>query len=234
MRLVLTVPAYNEQGVLEESVSALTDFMEKTFPDTDWTIILAENASTDKTHEIAGRLSERHKQVETMHLKEKGRGKALKASWSSRKADVYAYCDADLATDIRHLPQLVGAVADGQDLAAGSRYMPGSKTERTLKRLILSRGFNLAAKIMLGTRVSDLQCGFKAVSPRIISGILPHVKNNNWFFDTELIVRAEKARGYGITEIPVTWSEKRNSKVQTLPTVREYLFCMRRLRREIQ
>jgi len=226
----IVVPVYNEEKILEKSISNLTDFLNKNFKH-DWQIIIADNASIDKTLEIANNLSKKYKKVKVLHLDQKGRGRALRAAWTQSKADIVSYMDVDLSTDLTFFPLMVDSLLQGYDVATGSRLMKGAEIKRSLKREILSRGYNVLVRLILGVNYKDSQCGFKAVTREIVDKIVPEVKDNAWFFDSELLFRAHK-RGYKIKEIPVKWIEDEDSRVKIVNTVTNYLKSIAVLRLE--
>ena len=225
----LVIPVYNEAHVLEQSVATLTAFLAEQLP-YPWRILIADNASTDGTLAVAQRLAAQDARVACLHLEHKGRGRALRAAWLGSTADVVSYMDVDLSTELAAYPALIRAIAqDGYDLATGSRLAAGSRTTRSLKREALSRGYNLLIKAVLGTRFSDAQCGFKALSRRAVAALVPRVQNNAWFFDTELLVLAEK-KGYRIKDLPVRWVEDPDTRVKLRQTIGEDLRGLWRLR----
>ena len=231
--LQVVIPVYNEEAVLEESVLKLRDFLGKNMPAYDWQIIVADNASTDRTLAIARRLSKKFNDVGFIHLDKKGRGRALRKAWTHTKADIVSYMDVDLSTDLEAFPVMVEAVAfRGYDLATGSRLMSGSRTKRGLKREILSQGYRAIVRAVLRTRITDVQCGFKAAAGKAARELAPWIKDNNWFFDTELLIVGEK-RGYRVFETPVTWDEDLHSKVRIFKTIYDYLRDVSRLRYEM-
>jgi glycosyltransferase involved in cell wall biosynthesis len=225
----VVIPVYNEAHVLEQSIATLSAFLSAQLPYA-WRILIADNASSDGTLALAQRLAAQDPRVACLHLDQKGRGRALRAAWLGSTADVVSYMDVDLSTELAAFPALLGAIAhDGYDLATGSRLARGSRTTRSLKREGLSRGYNLLIKAVLGTRFSDAQCGFKALSRRAAQALLPRVQNNAWFFDTELLVLAEQA-GYRIKDLPVRWVEDPDTRVKLGSTIREDLRGLWRLR----
>src|SRR3989344_6350375 len=226
----IVVPVYNEEKILEKSISNLTDFLKKNFKH-DWQIIIADNASIDKTLEIANNLSKKYKKVKVLHLDQKGRGRALRAAWTQSKADIVSYMDVDLSTDLTFFPLMVDSLLNGYDVATGSRLMKGAEIKRSLKREILSRGYNVLVRLILGVNYKDSQCGFKAVTREIVDKIVTEVKDNAWFFDSELLFRAHK-KGYKIKEIPVKWIEDEDSRVRIVNTVTNYLKSIAVLRLE--
>ncbi len=228
-KIILTIPVYNEEKVLEKAVHRLHNYMSENI-DNNWGILIANNASTDKTKEIADNLTKTLPNVKALHLKFKGRGNALKNAWLSNKADVYAYCDVDLATDIIHLKKLFDTVLEGNDIVTGSRYIQSSNTKRTLKRLILSKGYIYLIKLFFKTKIKDFQCGFKAVNYRFVQNILPKVKNKEWFFDTESLLLTELSKGYKVKEIPIVWYEGKDSKVRILKIIYQYITNIIKLR----
>jgi putative flippase GtrA len=192
-------------------------------------ITIADNASTDGTWEVARRLAEELPRVRALHLDEKGRGRALKAAWSTSTAAVVGYMDVDLSTDLRAVPPLVAPLLSGHsDLAIGTRLAKGSRVVRGPKRDIISRGYNLLLRGVLSAGFSDAQCGFKALRRDVAARLLPLVEDDNWFFDTELLVLAEEA-GLRIHEVPVDWVDDPDSRVDVMATVAEDLRGIGRL-----
>lgn len=213
----VVIPVYNEERVLEESISTLVAFLHARCP-YRWRIVIADNASTDRTLEVARRLSERIPEAEFIHLDEKGRGRALRRAWMESGADVVSYMDVDLSTNVEAFPPLIEAlISGGYHLAIGSRLQKESVITRQLKREILSRGYNLLIKFMFFSKFSDAQCGFKALTRQAVRELVPLVKDQGWFFDTELLLRAEQ-KGYEIFEVPVEWIEDLDSRVNVFQT----------------
>jgi glycosyltransferase involved in cell wall biosynthesis len=230
IRVDAVIPVYNEAHVIEKSVATLSAFLENNLP-YDWRIVVADNASTDATLQVAKTIADDNRRVNVLHLDQKGRGRALKAAWLASDADVLSYMDVDLSTDIRAYPALVRAIAEqGYDLATGSRLARGSRTTRGLKREVISRSYNVIIKLGFRTKFSDAQCGFKAISRNAAQKLLPRVENNEWFFDTELLILAER-RGYRIKDIPVRWVDDPDSRVDVPKTVMEDLRGLWRLKR---
>jgi glycosyltransferase involved in cell wall biosynthesis len=225
----VVIPVYNEEHVLAQSVATLRQFLSKGFPH-KWRILIADNASTDSTLAVAQELAEKHPDVASLHIPEKGRGRALKASWLGSAADIVSYMDVDLSTELEAFPPLIEAIASGgYHVATGSRLSPASKTTRCLKRETISRGYNLMIKALFFTRFSDAQCGFKALSRQAVRELVPLIENNEWFFDTELLILAEKA-GYPVKDIPVRWLEDPDTRVNIRKTVWEDIRGLVRLR----
>ncbi len=223
------IPVYNEEHVLAHSVATLHAFLAEHLP-YDWRILIADNASTDGTLALAQQLSEQYPRVAWLHLDQKGRGRALRKAWLESRADVVSYMDVDLSTELSAYPPLVDAIVrEGYDVATGSRLGRASRTTRSTKRELISRGYNLLIKAVLWTRFSDAQCGFKALSRRAADVLVPLVQNNEWFFDTELLVLAEK-KGYRIKDLPVRWVEDPDTRVKLAKTIREDLAGLWRLR----
>lgn len=228
--LDLVLPVYNEERDLPRSVATLLDWLpgHLTLP---WRIIIADNGSTDGTLAVARALAEEHPEVGVVHIPEKGRGRALKQVWLESDADILAYMDIDLSTDLAAFPALVEAIAEGRaDVATGSRLARGAQTRRSLKREIISRGYLLVIRALLRTSFTDAQCGFKAISRDAAQTILPLVQDDFWFFDTELLVIAEKG-GFRVAEVPVTWVEDPDTRVQILRTIVQDLRGLFRLLR---
>jgi glycosyltransferase involved in cell wall biosynthesis len=210
----LVIPCYNEERVLADSVRKLQAWCAANLP-YRWRIVVADNASTDGTLDVARRLAaEDPDGVGVVHLEQKGRGRALKAAWLASQADAMCYMDVDLSTDLAMIPPLLAAVVDdGYDMAYGSRLSRASDIERSLKREVNSRGYILLIKLLFWTKFSDAQCGFKAISRDAAQALLPRIRDGEWFFDTELLITAEKS-GYKLKEIPVRWVEDRDTRVR--------------------
>lgn len=226
----VVIPVYNEEKDLARSVTALRQYLLDLSPDWTWRIVVADNASTDRTLEIARELAARWpEQVGYVHLDQKGRGRALRRAWSESAADVVCYMDVDLSTDLAALPPLVEALRSGYDVAIGSRLLPESRVERGLKREIISRTYNLIVRTTHGATFKDAQCGFKGVTRRVVEEVVPLVQDQAWFFDSELLLVAE-GKGYRIKEIPVAWTDDPDSRVRIARTAWEDLKGLWRLK----
>ncbi|HEX8069700.1 MAG TPA: dolichyl-phosphate beta-glucosyltransferase [Pyrinomonadaceae bacterium] len=213
----VVIPVLNEAHVLEQSVSTVRRYLGEHLP-YRWRVVIVDNGSVDGTDALARRLSEQHADVACLCLPQKGRGRALRCAWMQSEAHVVCYMDVDLSTELAAIPRLLRAIAEeGYDLATGSRLMRGSQTRRSLKRETISRIYNLFVRALLFTHFSDAQCGFKAVSREAVAQIVPQIQDQSWFFDTELLVLAEK-QGYRIKDLPVVWNEDDDSRVRILPT----------------
>jgi len=226
--LDVVVPVYNEEIDLEPCVRRVHTYLSANFP-YRFRITVADNASTDSTLEVARRLAFDIPEVAWVHLPEKGRGRALKHVWTHSDAAVLAYLDADLSTDLGALLPLVAPLISGHsDLAIGSRLARGSRVVRGAKREFISRGYNLILRGALAARFSDAQCGFKAIRSDVATRLLPMVEDTGWFFDTEMLVLAERA-GLRIHEVPVDWVDDPDSRVDIVPTAVDDLRGIMRL-----
>ncbi len=226
----IVVPVYDEEGDLEPSIRRLHTYLTEEFPFSA-RITIADNASTDGTWDIASRLADELPGVRAEHLPVKGRGRALKHAWGSSDATVLAYMDVDLSTDLGALLPLVAPLLSGHsDVAIGSRLARSARVSRGPKREIISRCYNLILHAVLSTRFSDAQCGFKAVRADRAEVLLPLVEDDAWFFDTELLVLAERS-GLRIHEVPVDWVDDPDSRVDLLHTAVEDLRGMLRVGR---
>ena len=189
--LDVVLPVYNEEAALPLGVQTLHSFL-STSAYTDWRITIVDNGSTDNTQKVARALVEKYPQVHAIFLTEKGRGRALKAAWLRSDAKVLSYMDIDLSTDLDSLPQMVDAILhQGYDMAVGSRLAAGAKVTRTIRREMISRCYMLLIKSLFRIHFSDAQCGFKALSQGAARALLPHILDNEWFLDTELLTTAE-------------------------------------------
>lgn len=213
----VVIPVYNEEQSLEGSITTLREFLQQVCP-YRWRIVIADNASTDRTLEVAKSLSHLHPEVDYIHLDQKGRGRALRRAWLESEADVVSYMDVDLSTDLgAFLPLIDGLIKEGYEIGIGSRLYRGAQVERQLKREIISRCYNLLIKLMFRNKFSDAQCGFKALTRKAVQDLVPIVKDQGWFFDSELLLRAEQ-RGYQVYEVPVTWIDDPDSRVNVVET----------------
>jgi putative flippase GtrA len=224
----IVVPVYDEETTLERSITRLCSYLEHEFP-FSFQITIADNASRDRTLQIARDLSRRLDRVQVLHLEQKGRGRALRAAWSRSDAAVVAYMDVDLSTDLDALLPLVAPLLSGHsDVAIGSRLSGGARVERGIKRELISRVYNLILHTVLRVRFSDAQCGFKAVRGDRVRQLLPLIEDDAWFFDTELLVQAERL-GLRIHEVPVDWVDDADSRVDIVSTAIADLRGVRRL-----
>ncbi len=227
----VVVPVYNEERALPQSIPVLRDFLAGPDFPFEWRIVIADNASIDNTPAVGQDLAGANSgKVEYVRIERKGRGFALKQTWLASPMDIVSYMDVDLSTGLEAFPALIGAIAnDGYHVAVGSRLAAASQITRSLKRRVLTRGYNALIRATFRTRFSDAQCGFKAVSREAAHRIVPLIEDNNWFFDTELLILAEKT-GYQVKDVPVRWVEDMDTRVKIAATVTEDLRGLLRLR----
>ena len=201
-------------------------------PEHEWRIVVADNASTDGTLDVAHRLEGEHPgRVAALHIAVKGRGIALRTAWLTTRADVATYMDVDLATALDALPALVDPIAAGEvDLAYGTRLHRDSVTQRGWRREVISRSYVAILRVTAGLRVSDAQCGFKAISREAARALVPAVRDNAWFFDSELLWVAQR-NGFRLREVPVRWTDDPDSRVSIVSTAIKDLQGIWRLRR---
>jgi putative flippase GtrA len=228
LQVDIVVPVRNEEHDLAPSVRRLVAYLRESFPFTA-RITIADNGSTDATWAIAAGLARELPEVRAVHMELPGRGRALRAIWSQSEAEVLAYMDVDLSTDLNALLPLVAPLLSGHsDLAIGSRLARGSRVIRGPKREVISRGYNVLLRTFMGARFSDAQCGFKAIRREQARALLPLTRDTGWFFDTELLVLAERA-GLRIHEVPVDWVDDLDSRVDIVATALADLRGMFRL-----
>ncbi|MET7377695.1 bifunctional glycosyltransferase family 2/GtrA family protein [Streptomyces sp. NPDC005526] len=220
--LDVVIPVYNEEKDLPPCVRGLHAHLTRTFPYA-FRITVADNASTDTTPRVAARLAAEIAEVRSVRLEQKGRGRALRTVWAASDAPVLAYMDVDLSTDLNALLPLVAPLISGHsDLAIGSRLARSSRVVRGAKREFVSRSYNLILRGSLRARFSDAQCGFKAIRRDVAQALLPLVEDTGWFFDTEMLVLAERA-GLRIHEVPVDWVDDPDSTVDLVRTATDDL-----------
>jgi glycosyltransferase involved in cell wall biosynthesis len=232
MTLTIALPALNEEAVLRRSVETVRANVAGLMPRWETTVVIADSASSDDTSAIGIDLAARFSDVRYVRMSARGKGLAIRTAWERHPADVLAFMDADLATDLSALPALLAAI-DGADVAVGSRYMPGAQVSRSFVRHALSSGYRAATRWALDIPVTDAPCGFKAVRADVWQRVAPHLRNNQWFFDTELLFHAHHT-GCRIAEVPVRWTDGgpygRPSRAVPWSVIGEYVAELRRLR----
>ena len=228
----IVVPVLNEEKILQSIIETLDEYMMENLP-YRYQITIADNGSQDNTLKIAKNLAQNHQSVRVVRLAERGRGRALKQVWQSSQADILTYMDVDLSTSLDDfLPMIQPLVAGEAGVAIGSRLMKKSKTSRGFKREFISRCYNKIIKLTSRTKFSDAQCGFKAIRRDVAKRFLPKIKDNEWFFDTELLIKTERA-GVPIHEQPVTWIEDTDSRVKIVKTAVDDLKGLHRVNKEL-
>jgi ubiquinone/menaquinone biosynthesis C-methylase UbiE len=226
----ITVPVLNEERAIEKSLITLVSYLSTHCP-YDWYVTVVDNGSTDRTWAIADAYAATDARLRTIRLDRRGRGGALKAAWSTSTADVVAYMDVDLSTDLDALLPLLRPIVDDEaDLSIGSRLATGARTKRSLQREIISRAYNMITRTVLGYHIRDAQCGFKAIRSNLARELIPLIEDDSWFFDTELLFLAWQ-RGLRINEVPVRWVEDDDSRVRIVKTALDDLKGIMRIRR---
>jgi glycosyltransferase involved in cell wall biosynthesis len=224
----IILPVHNEEARLQDNIFILYHYLEQKI-DSQWKIVIADNGSCDNTPQVAKELALKYERIQYFPVSQKGRGAALREAFLMSHADVVCYMDIDLSTNLKSLPLCLEGITQGYDIAVGSRLMSGSRIKRRMNREIISRIYNGLIKCLFFNSFSDAQCGFKAMKSDVARALVPLVKNNNWFFDTELMLLAEchKCR---IIEIPVEWIEDIKTKVHIPLTIFEDLHGLLRMR----
>lgn len=227
----VVLPVYNEEVDTARNVPVLREFLKgPTFP-YDWRIVIGDNGSIDRTQSVSRELEKRYQgEVVYYRASAKGKGRVIKETWLASGADIVSFMDIDLSTDLAAFPKLISAIAeDGFDVAIGSRLHSRSTVQRSLRRRILTRGYNTLVRLLFRTRINDAQCGFKAATRGAAQRVLPLVEDLNFFFDTEFLILAERL-GYRVGEVPVKWSEDERTSVRIVSTVASDLLGLARLR----
>lgn len=213
----IVLPAYNEAKRIESTVEMTAEALREISP--SFEIIIAEDGSIDGTDRICESLSIKYNFVIHLHSKKRqGRGRALNRAFHSSNGNILGYIDVDLATDMKHLLELIQSIRDGYDFATGSRMLPESNVKRPFKRGFASKGFNFLTRLMLGSKLYDHQCGFKSFRREALFALMDNIKDTHWFWDTELFVRAQRA-GYRVKEFPVEWKQGGTTKVNLMKDV---------------
>ncbi|MDT3436159.1 flippase-like domain-containing protein [Haloarcula sp. 1CSR25-25] len=216
----VVLPAYNEADTIERTVSTTLETLASFLPEDTYEVIVAEDGCSDRTPEIATRLANEDSRIRHVHSDDRlGRGGALEYAFERANGETLVYFDTDLATDMSHLEELVNAVrVDGYDVATGSRWLPENRADRPAKRGVPSFGYNTLVRTLLRSDLRDHQCGFKAFDRGALETLLPLVQDEHWFWDTELLVKAQR-NGYRVTEFPVDWTPRGDSKVDIVRDV---------------
>jgi glycosyltransferase involved in cell wall biosynthesis len=213
----IVLPAYNEAARIESTVERTAVALREITP--SFELIIAEDGSQDGTDKICEALAKKYDFIVHLHSDERqGRGRALNRAFKSSKGEILGYIDVDLATDMKHLSELIQYIRDGCDFATGSRMLPDSSVKRPFKRGFASKGFNFLTRLMLGSKLYDHQCGFKSFRREPLFKLLDEVKDTHWFWDTELFVRAQRA-GFKVREFPVDWKHGGATKVNLMRDV---------------
>lgn len=221
------IPVYNEEKILPQSIKTLVGFLRENV-DVPWRVIITDNASIDRTEEVSRALTKEYPEVDYVRLPRKGRGGALKQVWLASPAQYVTYMDVDLSTHLRAFNEMLDLLRNGSDVVIGSRLRPDANTTRSLKREILSRGYNILVRIFFRTRFTDAQCGFKGMRREACQLLVPHVEDIKWFWDTELLVLAEKS-GHHIGEVAVEWIEDLDTRVKLVQTIYDDMVALFRL-----
>ncbi len=234
MLVEFCLPAYNEEKILTKNTLKLLEYLQAQNFNFNWNIVLVINGSSDGSKNIAHKLAEKYSEIKTEINDLSGKGRALKTYFLKSPADIIAYMDIDLAVSLHNIPDLISPlITNTDDLVIGSRLLVESKIERSFLRELSSQIYNFLSRLILNHHISDMQCGFKAIKKDIFLEIAPNIKDEKWFFDTELIAFA-KHFNYKIKEIPVDWQEnryeERHSKVKVVNDSLKFIKNLLRLK----
>lgn len=236
MKITAVIPAHNEAIIIKDTINKANKALASLLADYDWEIVVSENGSSDNTAEEAFLASAGLARVKVVSSPKAGKGGAIRRAWEGSKSDVCIFFDADLSADLGVIKDCLRELASGADIVAPSRFHPQSDVERSFLRKIISSSYALILRSFLRAPAMDMPCGIKAVSGRIIRELLTEVKDDGFFFDSELILRAGK-RGYKIVEVPIIWKDVkisgRKSHVPLLRTSLSYVAALARLRKEL-
>lgn len=234
MKILVVIPAYNEEKIIESTVNKVIKFMKKNIKD-PWHLMIAENGSIDKTIPILKKLTKKYpKEIFSFKsIEVRSRSDAIMKAWFSKKADIYIFMDADLSTDIKHMFKLIKGIKQGYDIVIGSRNLKESEVERSIKRNLISFAFNILRRMMFSMKIKDTQCGFKAINKEILENIIKKTKyTSEGFMDTEMLILASHEK-YKIKEIPVKWKDDRKSKFNLLLASIKIVYNMIKIKKDM-
>ncbi|MBI4142321.1 glycosyltransferase [Candidatus Uhrbacteria bacterium] len=248
--VTIVLPTHNEAAIIRVNLDRVLAYLRQEIRE-PWEVIVSDNGSTDATRDIVREVAAREPHIQLLAIPETGKGRAVLTAWThavrqlsaigyrpaparASGLSAFVFMDADLATDLKHLPELIAAIRSGADIAVGSRYAPRSSTQRGAFRRLTSQCYRTLLRMRFGLTITDPPCGFKAVNARAVQDIVPLVRDTKWFFDTELLVRAERA-GLRIAEVPITWREPRRGRsfAKVLRIILHDLHAMQKLHREL-
>ncbi|MFA6514085.1 MAG: glycosyltransferase [Patescibacteria group bacterium] len=212
MRVDFCLPIRNEAEVIENNLLQLISCLNTIKLDFDWKIIGVINGSSDDSALIVESVKNSFfDKLDLINIERPGKGGAIKLCWRRSDAEVLVFMDADLAVSLEAVERLVRPVLKKEaDLVISSRFISGASAQRSLQRGIISKSYAFLSRLMLNHKVQDIQCGFKVISSAAFKKIEKFLVDDDWFFDTELVVLAGIAK-LKVLEIAVTWRENRAS-----------------------
>lgn len=235
MTIQIVFPVYNEADILERNTRKLLSFCDEHLTEHDWHITIADNGSSDQSPAIGIELA-KHDHVTYSRIEVPGKGEAIMSVWKNTSPDIGLFIDADLAPQLDIIPELIASIQKGASIATGSRTHPDAVIDRPPLRVFVSAANRLLRTLLFRTNTRDTACGVKAVSKQTIQTLVPLIQSRQWFFDTELIIRAER-EGRSVVELPVTWTDRKKndgtSKIHVVSTSIEYIVQMLRLKKTL-
>ncbi len=214
------IPAYNEEKNITNTLQEVAGYLTGKFGK-DWEAIVVDDGSSDATYRLAEEcirtLKEANANLRLLkNEKNAGKGSAVRKGMLAAQGDIRLFMDADNATRIEELEKLLPPFSEEADIVIGSRKIKGALIveKQPFIRRFASRVYHWIVKLLLGTSVSDYNCGFKALKGGVARDLFSIGQANGWEFDAELLFLAKK-KGYRVREVPVIWQHKGTSKVQT-------------------
>ncbi len=239
MRVDFCLPIKDEADILEKNILQLILYLESKNFSFTWKIIGVINGSNDNSELILANLKEKlPTKIDYLNIQEPGKGRAIRTGWYNSEADILAFMDADLAVSLEALNSLIEPILNKEaDLVIGSRFVPGASASRSWRRGLISKSYILLSQFILHHKILDIQCGFKAISKDSFRKLDNLLTDDNWFFDTELVVLA-KRMGLRVREIAVTWTENRvgskKSNIRIISDSWRFLKCLLVFRRRLK
>jgi glycosyltransferase involved in cell wall biosynthesis len=219
VRLDIVIPAHNEEARIGRTLDA---YLER-LTDPELRFIVALDACTDDTAAVVGERMRRDGRVELLPLPKLGKGGVIREAFARSDADLVGFVDADGATPPRELIRLAEAAqAPRADGAIASRRHPAAvlPVSRPLSRRVVSTGFAVGVRTLLGLPYADTQCGAKVLTRECVERIMPHVSVSDLSFDVDLLLAARR-HGQRIVELPTVWIDRAGSRVSAVRDTRK-------------
>lgn len=220
----IVIPVYNESSCLEESLETVQAFMESRYAG-GYEVVCVDDGSSDNSMEILTRLEEKMPLSILSNGSNKGKGAAIRNGMLAAKGDPVFFFDADLSTPLIQVERFLPCFEEGHEVVIGTRKSAKAEIQKFQPphRVIMGLGYTYMVNFMMGMKISDYTCGFKAFSRKALDLIFPEARIDGWSFDVEILYLAHR-HGLKILEVPVSWENKPGSKVRLVrDTIRSFV-----------